>query len=63
MLSDFIFHTERRTEAECKALLKVRRGELAALQHRLDEAGLPVIMLLEGWSAAGKGRTTMPISR
>ena len=46
MLSDFIFHTERRTEAECKALLKVRRGELAALQHRLDEAGLPVIVLL-----------------
>ena len=63
MLSDFIFHTERRTEAECKALLKVRRGELAALQHRLDQAGLPVIVLLEGWSASGKGRTIQAIIR
>ena len=41
MLSDFIFHTERRTEAECRALLKVRRGELAALQHRLDGGDRP----------------------
>ena len=57
MLSDFPFHTERRTQAECKALLKVRREELAGLQQRLQQAGLPVIVLLEGWSASGKGRT------
>lgn len=63
MLSDFTFHADSRTQAECKALLKVRRQELAALQHRLDQAGLPVIVLLEGWSAAGKGRTIQALIR
>ena len=63
MLSNFTFHTERRTEAECKALLKARRQELAALQHRLQQAGLPVIVLLEGWGAAGKGRTIQALIR
>ena len=63
MLSDFSFHTERRTEAECKALLKVRRKELAELQHRLEQANLPVIVLLEGWSASGKGRTIQSLIR
>ncbi len=32
-----------------------RREELAGLQLRLKEARLPVIVLLEGWGAAGKG--------
>ena len=63
MLSDFSFHTERRTEAECKALLKVRRKELAGLQQRLEQAKLPVIVLLEGWSASGKGRTIQSLIR
>lgn len=63
MLSDFPFHTERRTQAECKALLKVRREELAGLQQRLQQAGLPVIVLLEGWSASGKGRTIQSLIR
>ena len=63
MLSDFSFHAERRTEAECKALLKVRRKELAGLQQRLEQAKLPVIVLLEGWSASGKGRTIQSLIR
>ncbi|HIZ94053.1 MAG TPA: phosphate--AMP phosphotransferase, partial [Candidatus Flavonifractor avicola] len=63
MLSDFAFHTERRTQAECKALLKARRTQLAGLQQRLQQAGLPVIVLLEGWSAAGKGRTIQSLIR
>ena len=34
---------------------QARREELAGLQLRLKEARLPVIVLLEGWGAAGKG--------
>ncbi|MBM6927258.1 polyphosphate:AMP phosphotransferase [Pseudoflavonifractor phocaeensis] len=63
MLQEFVFGQERRTERECKSLLKVRREELAALQQRIKQAGLPVIVLLEGWSASGKGRTIQSLIR
>lgn len=38
-----------------KEALKARRADLAGLQQRLKQAGLPVIVLVEGWGAAGKG--------
>ena len=63
MLREFVFGQERRTESECKSLLKVRREELAALQQKIKQAGLPVIVLLEGWSASGKGRTIQALIR
>ncbi|MGM9677361.1 MAG: polyphosphate:AMP phosphotransferase, partial [Butyricicoccus sp.] len=31
------------------------RDELANLQHRMKDAGLPVIVLFEGWDSSGKG--------
>ena len=40
-----------------KAEIKALQRELAALQQRIKEAGLPVVVLFEGWSTAGKGRT------
>lgn len=42
--------------ADVKTELKAVQRELAGLQQRIKEAGLPVIVLFEGWSAAGKGR-------
>ena len=38
-----------------KARLKARRAALAGLQQELKAAGLPVIVQVEGWGAAGKG--------
>ena len=54
-------------EAKCQAVpvesrenlkqeIKKLQRELAALQQPLKKAGIPVILLFEGWSAAGKGR-------
>ena len=40
---------------EQKARLKRSREELAALQMKLKENKLPVLVLVEGWGAAGKG--------
>ena len=40
---------------EQKARLKRSREELAALQMNLKENKLPVLVLVEGWGAAGKG--------
>ena len=41
-------------EAEKKAI-KALQKELAALQQPLRAAGVPVLLVFEGWSAAGKG--------
>ena len=38
-----------------KAEIKQMRERLAGLQQTLREKGLPVIVLVEGWAAAGKG--------
>ena len=35
--------------------LKARREDLAGLQQKLKTARLPVLVLVEGWGAAGKG--------
>ena len=42
-------------EQALKAEIKALRETLAAQQMELREAGLPVIVLVEGWAAAGKG--------
>lgn len=55
MLKDFIFEPDRQTSAERKAQLKARREDLAQLQQQLKQARLPVIVLVEGWGASGKG--------
>ena len=56
---------ERTTEPEevHKAELKQRRADLAGLQQRLKQAGLPVIVLVEGWGAAGKGSVIRSLIR
>jgi len=41
--------------AECKAELRSLRGRLLAQQQRIRDQKLPVIVLVEGWAAAGKG--------
>ena len=42
-------------EAEAKKRLKRRRLDLAGLQQTIKNEKLPVIVLVEGWGAAGKG--------
>ena len=41
---------------QAKGEIKALQKELAALQQPIRAAGLPVILLLDGWSAAGVGR-------
>ncbi len=55
MLKDFVFEPDRPVTAAQKAQLKARRQDLAQLQQQLKQAKLPVIVLVEGWGAAGKG--------
>ena len=38
-----------------KAEIKALRTRMAALQQTVKEQGLPIIVLVEGWAAAGKG--------
>ncbi len=42
-------------EQELKAEVKALKETLAGQQMELREKGLPVIVLVEGWAAAGKG--------
>ncbi len=43
------------TKVEYRMDTDVLKRELALLQHTLKDKGLPVIVLFEGWGAAGKG--------
>ena len=54
MLKDFT-RPEFPSEEELKAKLKEERERLSAFQTRIKEASLPVMILFEGWNAAGKG--------
>ncbi len=54
MLKDFV-KSEMPEEEELTAKLKEERAKLFASQMKIKEAGLPVMVLFEGWSAAGKG--------
>ncbi len=45
----------RLSQGELKKILKETRQKLALQQQLIKEKKLPVIVLIEGWSAAGKG--------
>ena len=46
---------EKQENAQLKAEIKALRGRLMAQQQELRAKGLPILVLVEGWSAAGKG--------
>lgn len=54
MRKDQTFKAEADKKRDREAL-KARRANLAGLQQRLKQAGLPVIVLVEGWGAGRKG--------
>ena len=62
MLMDWRFQEDGREDRDCRERLKARRADLAALQQPIKEAKLPVIVLVEGWGAAGKAAAAEPAS-
>ena len=46
---------KKNEDAALKAEIKALRERLLAQQQQIREAKLPIIVLIEGWSAAGKG--------
>ena len=46
---------EKQENAQLKAEIKALRGRLMAQQQEFRANGLPILVLVEGWSAAGKG--------
>ena len=46
---------KQKDKQDIKAELKALRERLLGLQQPLRDRGLPVIVLVEGWAAAGKG--------
>ncbi len=55
MLKNWCFGTALQDKSECKAKLKDSQLALANLQQKLKENKQPVIVLIEGWGASGKG--------
>ena len=55
MLKEFVRPDDGLSKAERKAEAKRLQEKLTALQIALKDAKLPVIVLIEGWAAAGKG--------
>ena len=47
--------TQKEDKAAVKAEIKALRATLTGQQQQLRDAKLPVIVLIEGWAAAGKG--------
>ena len=54
MLKDYVKPVKPEKE-ELKAALKEQQARLNAYQMKLKEAKLPVMVIFEGWGAAGKG--------
>ena len=54
MLEDFV-KARRPEDEELAAGIKAARETLNACQMKIKEAGLPVMVIFEGWGAAGKG--------
>ena len=54
MLENWI-RPQRPEDDELKARLDAARMRLSALQMKIKEHGLPVLVLFEGWGTAGKG--------
>ena len=46
---------EKKEDRDLREEVKALRAELAGQQMQLRDKGLPVIVLVEGWAAAGKG--------
>ncbi|MDO4989672.1 MAG: phosphate--AMP phosphotransferase, partial [Eubacteriales bacterium] len=44
---------EKQETAQLKAEIKELRGRLMAQQQEVRAKGLPILVLVEGWSAAG----------
>ena len=55
MLREWRFERTTEPEEVHKAELKQRRADLAGLQQRLKQAGLPVIVLVEGGERPERG--------
>lgn len=55
MLKEFVRPDDGLTKEERKAAVKGYGKALAASQAKLRDAKIPVIVLVEGWDAAGKG--------
>ena len=54
MLKDFV-KPDYSNDDELKMRIKEERAHLTASQMKIKEAGLPVMVIFEGWNAAGKG--------
>ena len=54
MLKDFVKAAKPEDE-EFTQRLEEARAKLFAAQMKIKEAGLPVMVVFEGWGAAGKG--------
>lgn len=63
MLKNWAFDEGKPDEDTCKARLKQLRQELSGLQQCLRQVQLPVVILLEGWGAAGKGSAIRSLIR
>ncbi len=55
MLKNYEIRKHQMSKEEIKTLVKEKRQELVLQQQRIKECGLPVLVLTEGWGAAGKG--------
>ncbi len=55
MLKNYEIRRYQMPEEEIKVLVKEKKKELALQQQLIKEHKLPVLVLLEGWGAAGKG--------
>jgi len=55
MLKEFERPDDGLNKEQQKALYKVLQQQFVAQQHRIRDAKLPVIILVEGWASAGKG--------
>ena len=54
MLKDFV-KVAKPEDEEFTRRLEDERAKLFAAQMKIKEAGLPVMVMFEGWGAAGKG--------
>ena len=55
MLKNYEIRRYQMPQEEIKALVKQKREELVHQQQLIKEHKLPVLVLIEGWGAAGKG--------
>ena len=56
MLKNFVFQTERTEKEALKAERKALREQLFRQEQMIKKTKLPVLVLVEGWGASGKGR-------